>query len=213
MPADLTALAEGPARPRRRTCCATWRFPSPGWSEFLRREYLADFIAHGGTKLKLLVGTQGTSKGHLLALAAALARDEEYLTAELDAYGTRLFPLDRLYGRHVTRAVGLEKLLDAYARRQVADLGFNVNALPGRGPYLGPGGPRGPWAGGGTLRRSLPWSGSTRCFEETRPRRHVSPAGVAQAVVDRLGLFHLHRLRSRTRFAAGSGRSRSGWES
>src|SRR4051812_27731240 len=90
--ADLKALSAGRA-PVSVPLLRYLEVPSPGWSEFLRREYLADFIAQGGTKLKLLIGTPGTGKSHLLRLVAGLAREEGYLVAQMDAFGTRLFPI------------------------------------------------------------------------------------------------------------------------
>jgi len=184
--ADLTALGEG-RPPEAVSLLRFLEVPSPGWSEFLRREYLADFIAQGGTKVKLLIGTTGTGKSHLLRLAAGLAREEGYLVAELDAFGTRLFPIDRLYGA-VLRSVGLETLVDAYATLALKELGLEPDAVPGRGPYLD----QALRAGLGqemTLRRSF----SERVDALLRdPELDATFAGaLAQAVGHRLGVFHL----------------------
>jgi hypothetical protein len=182
---DLAALAEGrpPASP------ALLRYlevPSPGWSEFLRREYLAGFIAEGGTKLKLLVGTPGTGKSHLLALAAALARDEQYVVAELDAFGTRLFPIDRLYGA-IAKSVGLGTLVEAYTRRLVTELGYETALVNGE-PFLD----QAVRSGLGqevTLRRLLQERIDALVREPALDPTFA--AAVAQAVGHRLGVFHL----------------------
>lgn len=131
---DIQALREG-RPPQSLPLLRYLEVPVEGWSEFLRREYLAGFIAEGGTKLKLVVGTPGTGKSHLLALAAGLAREERYLTAELRAFGARLFPIDRLYGA-IVRAVGLQTLVDAYARRVVEEMGFEPEVLPRSRSFL-----------------------------------------------------------------------------
>lgn len=184
--ADLKALSAGRA-PVSVPLLRYLEVPSPGWSEFLRREYLADFIAQGGTKLKLLIGTAGTGKSHLLRLVAGLAREEGYLVAQMDAFGTRLFPIDRFYGA-VLRSVGLDTLIDAYALRAVRDLGLDPEALAGRGPYLD----QAVRAGLGqemTLRRSF----NERVDAVLRePALDATFAGaLAQAVGHRLGVFHL----------------------
>jgi hypothetical protein len=132
--ADLAALREG--RPPESPALLRYlEVPAPGWSAFLEREYLRDFIAEGGSKVKLLLGTPGSGKSHLLSLCAAQAREAGYVTAELDAYGTRLFPIDRLYGA-IVRAAGLGSLIEAYVRGVVSELGFEPEALPPRGPFL-----------------------------------------------------------------------------
>jgi hypothetical protein len=184
--ADLAALSEGRA-PVSLPLLRYLEVPAPGWTEFLRREYLADFIAEGGTKVKLLIGTAGTGKSHLLRLAAGLAREEGYLVAALDAFGTRLFPIDRLYGA-VLRAVGLETLVDAYAFRAVEELGLDREAFSGRGPLLD----QALRAGLGqemTLRRSF--SERVDALLRAPALDATFASAAAQAVGHRLGVFHL----------------------
>ncbi|MCC2667883.1 MAG: hypothetical protein K0Q72_354, partial [Armatimonadetes bacterium] len=183
---DLVALGEGQP-PASLELLRFLEVPAAGWSEFLRREYLAGFIAEGGTKLKLVIGTPGSGKSHLLRLAAGLAREEGYVVASLEAFGTRLFPIDRLYGA-VVRSVGIESLVDRYALGALRDLGLATEELTGRGPYLD----RALRAGLGlemTLRRS---------FHERVDALFRNPAldptfagAAAQAVGHRLGVFHL----------------------
>lgn len=183
---DVAALSEG--RPPISPALLSYlEVPSPGWSEFLRREYLADFIAQGGAKLKMLIGTPGTGKSHLLSRSASLARDEGYLVAELEGFGTRLFPIDRLYGA-IVRAVGMDSLIDRYALKALADLGLSAEQLTGRGPYLD----RAVQSGLGlemTLRRSF-----HERVDGLLRERSLDPTfagAVAQAVGHRLGVFHL----------------------
>lgn len=183
---DLAALREG----RPPASLALLRYlevPSPGWSEFLRREYLDTYIAEGGAKLKLLLGTPGTGKSHLLALCAGLARESGYLTAQLEAFGTRLFPIDRLYGA-VVRAVGLGELIDAYARRVLTELGFAEEDLPSRGPFLDHALREG-LAVEMTLRRSLHESVDALLRDPALDSTFA--VAVAQFVGHRLGIFRL----------------------
>ncbi|MGV3720069.1 MAG: BREX system ATP-binding domain-containing protein [Actinomycetota bacterium] len=186
---DVAALSEG-RPPLSPALLAYLETPSPGWCEFLRREYLADFIAQGGAKLKLLIGTTGAGKSHLLRLSASLARDEGYVVAELEAFGTRLFPIDRLYGA-VVRAVGLDSLIDRYALKALADLGLSAEQLTGRGPYLD----RAVQSGLGlemTLRRSFHERVDGLLREGSLDPTFAG--AVAQAVGHRLGVFHLSEV-------------------
>jgi len=185
--ADRAALAEG-RPPRSLELLRYLEAPAGGWSEFLRREYLTDFVAHGGAKLKLLVGTQGTGKSHLLALAAGAARAEGYLVAELNAFGHRLFPVDRFFGA-VVRAVGLETLQNAFARRVVDSLGFEEHALPSRGSFLDHAIREGLGVQA-TLRRSLTEQVDALLREPGLDSTFA--VAVAQLVGHRLGVFHLH---------------------
>jgi bacteriophage exclusion system BrxC/D-like protein len=185
--ADLQALREG--RPPRSPALLRYlEAPFEGWSEFLRREYLGDFIANGGAKLKLLVGTPGTGKSHLLALAAALAREEGYLVAELKAVGVRLFPIDRLYGA-IVKAIGLAELVEAYTRTVILDLGFDLEQVPGSRPFLDYAVREGLGAEA-TLRRSL-----RERIDALLRDPGLDPTfavAIAQAAGHRLGVFHLN---------------------
>jgi energy-coupling factor transporter ATP-binding protein EcfA2 len=187
--ADLLLLREGNP-PRSLPLLRYLEVPAGGWAEFLRREYLAGFIAQGGTKLKLLIGTQGSGKSHLLALAAGLAREEGFAAAGLDAFGTRLFPIDRFYGAAV-RGIGLAGLIDACARRSIVDLGFEPEQLPARVPFLTSAVREGLGAEA-TLRRSLSERVDVLLREPTLDPTFAM--GAAQAVGHRLGVFHLNPM-------------------
>src|SRR5207248_6482160 len=96
----------------------------PRWIDFLRAEYLEGFIAEGGAKVKLVVGSPGSGKSHQLALAAATARTGGYLVAQVDArLAERVFPLDRLYGE-VMRSVDLKEIVARLCGTIVSDAGY-----------------------------------------------------------------------------------------
>ncbi len=184
--ADQAALAEG-RPPAALELLRYLEVPTAGWSEFLRREYLTDYIAGGGTKLKLILGTAGTGKSHLLNLCLGLACEEGYATAKLDAYGTRLFPIDRLYGA-IVRSVGLQGLVESYTRRIVAELGHSVESLSPHTAALD----RLVAAGEGlevTLRRSFQERVDALLRESALDSTWATAA--AQAVGHRLGVFRL----------------------
>lgn len=185
--ADLRALRQG----RPPASLALLRYleaPQPGWSEFLCREYLQDFISQGGTKVKLLVGTPGSGKSHLLALAAGLAREERYLVAELSAsIATRIFPIDRFYGA-VMKSIGPWKLAEAYAQQALEELGYGRDQLPARSSFLDAAVRQG-LGEEALLRRSL-----RERVEPLLRTAELDPTfgvAMAQAVGHRLGSFEL----------------------
>ncbi len=108
----------------------------PRWVEFLRREYLEGYLAGGGAKVKLLVGTVGSGKSHQLALALDEAREAGYLTARADARAVeRAFPLDRLYTA-ILRDIDLGNLVQRLCAPLIGELGYGAEELPGGQRFL-----------------------------------------------------------------------------
>jgi hypothetical protein len=106
------------------------------WTEFLRAEYLDGYLADGGTKVKLLLGTAGSGKSHQLALAAKAARDAGYLTAEIDARGDgRLFPMDRFFAA-IVRSIDLSALIQRLCDPIVQSVGYQPDEIPPGSRFL-----------------------------------------------------------------------------
>src|SRR5207302_10505 len=106
------------------------------WVEFLRGEYLEGFIAEGGAKVKLLVGSPGSGKSHQLALAAAAARESGYLVAQMNArLAERVFPLDRLYGE-LMRSIDLKEVVQRLCGIIVREVGYQPEEVPSGERFL-----------------------------------------------------------------------------
>jgi hypothetical protein len=89
-----------------------------GQLAFLDEHYLAPgagFVAEGGGKVKVVVGSTGSGKTHFLRAAARQARRRGFLTVEVDATATPLAGFDHLY-----RAVAANLDLAALGRRLLA---------------------------------------------------------------------------------------------
>jgi hypothetical protein len=65
--------------------------------EFLRKEYLADFIRRGGASVKVVVAGDGQVAGRFHAGLAAAAAAEGYLHASVDAADIRVHLVDQLF--------------------------------------------------------------------------------------------------------------------
>jgi hypothetical protein len=76
------------------------------WVDYIRERYLQNYIARGGSKVKLLVGENGTGKTHLLKLVLADAKELNYQTVYLSARSCRLNDLPSLYREIAEKCIG-----------------------------------------------------------------------------------------------------------
>lgn len=86
------------------------------WLNYMNDRYLQDYIAKGGSKVKLLIGGQGTGKTHLLKVILSDAKQLDYQTVYLSARQCRLHDLVSLYQEIATQAVN-EGLVCGLCRR------------------------------------------------------------------------------------------------
>ncbi len=82
--ADLHLLSQGKP-PESDDLLKAITFGRELWVDYIRERYLQNYIAKGGSKVKLLVGGHGTGKTHLLKLVLADAKDLNYQTVYLSA--------------------------------------------------------------------------------------------------------------------------------
>lgn len=80
------------------------------WLDYLRDHYLVNYIADGGSKVKVLVGGAGTGKSHLLRCVLQDAQTLNYQTVLLSAQEYRLNDLPGLY-RAIVKQLDTEKLV------------------------------------------------------------------------------------------------------
>lgn len=108
----------------------------PTWNDFLCAEYLEGYVADGGAKVKLLIGSPGSGKSHQLDLAALTAGEAGYLAVRVDARAVeRAFPLVRLYGE-IARGVDLRELVARLCAPVVRDLGYEPGEVPAGERFL-----------------------------------------------------------------------------
>ncbi len=107
------------------------------WLDYLRVYYLENYIADGGSKVKVLVGNRGAGKTHLLRVVAADAKALGYETVSLSARSTtaKLSDLPSLY-RDIAREIDMEYLVAGLCRRVAAELGYDERQYDGYSPLL-----------------------------------------------------------------------------
>ncbi|MBE9019823.1 hypothetical protein C7Y66_10865 [Chroococcidiopsis sp. CCALA 051] len=108
------------------------------WLERVRDYYLVNYIANGGSKVKVLVGNEGSGKTHLLRCtlqdAETLGYETVYLSAR-DCDDYRLNNLPRLY-RAITGQIDKERLVRGLCCCVARQLGYTVDKYDGTDFFL-----------------------------------------------------------------------------
>jgi len=108
------------------------------WLDRLRDYYLANYIASGGSKVKVLVGDAGSGKTHLLRCilqdAQTLGYETVYLSArDYDDY--RLNNLPGLY-RAIAQQIDKERLVRGLCYRVAQEFGYEADKYDGANFFL-----------------------------------------------------------------------------
>lgn len=93
------------------------------WLDRMRDHYLTNYIADGGSKVKVLVGGMGTGKTHLLRCVLQDARILDYQTVYLSAREYRLNDLIGLY-RAIVKDLDKERLVSGLCQLVTKKLGY-----------------------------------------------------------------------------------------
>lgn len=108
------------------------------WLERIRDYYLVNYIASGGSKVKVLVGSEGSGKTHLIRCiqqdAKTLGYETVYLSArDYDDY--RLNNLSSLY-RAIVQQIDKEKLVRGLCCSVAQQLGYKADKYDGTDLFL-----------------------------------------------------------------------------
>lgn len=134
---DIEALRSGqpPLSPKLLTKMTLGR---ELWLERVRVYYLMNYIANGGSKVKVLIGNEGSGKTHLLRCtqqdAETLGYETVYLSArDYDDY--RLNNLPSLY-RAITQQIDKERLVRGLCCCVARQLGYTADKYDGTDFFL-----------------------------------------------------------------------------
>ena len=107
------------------------------WLEPFVQHYLVNYIPAGGSKVKVLVGGEGTGKTHLLRCVEAEARRLGYAAVYLSAreMGSRISDLPNLY-RSIFQGLDTDALVKGLCLTVAARLGYGRNRYQGEGKLL-----------------------------------------------------------------------------
>ncbi len=107
------------------------------WLDFFNEYYLYNFIYSGGSKVKIIVGSEGSGKTHLLHCIEQDARDQGYATVFLSLrdFYFKLNDLPTLY-RTIVSQINQEELVRGLCRKTANFLGYDSNHYDGSKPLL-----------------------------------------------------------------------------
>jgi hypothetical protein len=128
---DLQALRAGQP-PESAEILAGMTLGREIWLDRFQEHYLFNYIFHGGSKVKVLVGGEGAGKTHLLRCLESDARALGYLTVSFSAreMARRLNDLPNFY-RTIVERLDQEQLLSGLSRRVARLLGYGPERYQG----------------------------------------------------------------------------------
>lgn len=99
------------------------------WLDRIREYYLVNYIASGGSKVKVLVGGEGSGKTHLLRCIQQDAKTLGYETVYLSARDYDDYRLNKLPGLYyaIAQQIDKEKLVRGLCCRVAQELGYKVD--------------------------------------------------------------------------------------
>ena len=104
-------------------------------TDFWKEQYLEEFIAAGGSKIKFLTGRPGSGKSHALSLFIAQAKELGYLALNLSAKDLWLNDMRDFY-LTVLEAANIEELLQHAAKRIIEEMGHNPDRIKAGHTYF-----------------------------------------------------------------------------
>lgn len=120
--ADLDALLSGQP-PASSETLVEMTLGRSLWLDRIRDHYLTNYLVDGGSKVKVLVGGEGTGKTHLLRCVLQDAEAAGYETVYLSAREYRLNDLPSLY-RAIVKQLDKERLIQGLCYPVAKRLGF-----------------------------------------------------------------------------------------
>ncbi len=98
-------------------------------TDFWQEKYLQEYIRNGGSKIKFITGRQGSGKTHFLRLMTAIAKEENYKTAQFSAKDIWLHDFKDIYVE-ILQQCDIMGCLEAVSHQLIEQLGFNFQDIP-----------------------------------------------------------------------------------
>lgn len=107
------------------------------WLDRFMQYYLDMFITDGGSKVKVLIGSEGSGKSHMLRFIQYKAGQKGYATLYMSARSTgqKLNDIPNLY-RHIAAAIDMEKIIRGLSIKVAESLGYGSGVYDGAGKLL-----------------------------------------------------------------------------
>lgn len=107
------------------------------WLDRFLQYYLDMYIAEGGSKVKVLIGSEGSGKSHILRFIQYRACQKGYATLFMSAKsaGPKLNDIPGLY-RLIAAAIDMEKVIKGLSTKVAESLGYSSSIYDGTGKLL-----------------------------------------------------------------------------
>ncbi|MDR3120466.1 MAG: ATP-binding protein [Clostridiales bacterium] len=103
-------------------------------TNFWREQYLKQYIALGGSKIKFVTGNSGSGKTHCLRLFLHHAAQDGFKTAQLSARATKLYDFKEIYTAILMYA-DLQDCIKKCAKAVVREMGYDAADIPEGGTF------------------------------------------------------------------------------
>ncbi len=103
-------------------------------TDFIRDQYLADYIKRGGSKIKFVTGRPGSGKTHFSSVMTAAADQYHYLTVSFSARDVWLHDFKEIY-LEILRQCDIEHVLKGCADQIIKELGYDPVSI-GEGKHF-----------------------------------------------------------------------------
>ena len=133
---DIEALRKGEP-PSNKELIERYTIGEEAWLNRVYDYYLNNYIAKGGSKVKVLVGNEGTGKTHLLRCIGFKAREMGYNSIYFSAKNleSKINNIVNFYSMIATN-IDFEQLITGLCLRVAANMGYNQDVYNGKGKIL-----------------------------------------------------------------------------
>lgn len=101
-------------------------------SDFIKKQYLEEYIPAGGSKIKFVTGRAGSGKTHFARLLEMHAREEQFQVVSFSAKDVWLHDFREIY-LEILRQCDLEQILNGCAMQIVREMGYDPEQIePGK---------------------------------------------------------------------------------
>lgn len=107
------------------------------WLDSFFEYYLDGFIPRGGSKVKILVGNEGTGKSHALKYIQYVSRMKGYASVYISARNTpsKIHDIPGLY-RLIAQSIDMDRVVTGLSLKVAESLGYNKTIYDGKGKLL-----------------------------------------------------------------------------
>ncbi|OGP85042.1 MAG: hypothetical protein A2V87_09120 [Deltaproteobacteria bacterium RBG_16_58_17] len=95
------------------------------WTDTLRREYLQNFIKHGGAAVKFVVPMEDIDHNQLVNLLRKTSEEENYLFSSVNAVSTKIHMIDKLF-HEIARQIDWDELSHTFVETIFTQNGYKL---------------------------------------------------------------------------------------